>query len=156
MQGLKRQVGLRTIISTGAGLALASISYVSLVEMSDKVSGNAAWMALACAGIICALASRVFAELGGMYPSAAGIKLFIEEAWGEHAALVLASLYIVTTLSIVGAETYVLGSVLSYGFPGVPVLFWIILFLLAVCLINIRGVKLTGRFQDIVAYFKFA
>jgi amino acid transporter len=155
MQTLKRQVGLRTVISTGAGLALASISYVSLIEMSDHVSGNAGWMPLAVAGFICYLASLCFAELGGMFPSAAGIKLFIEKAFGESAALVLASLYIITTLSIVGAETYVLGSVLSYGFPGVPVLAWVIVFLLTISMINIRGVKLTGAFQDVVAYFKF-
>ncbi len=155
MNELKRQVGLRTVISTGAGLALASISYVSLIEMSDHVSGNSAWLALLIAGIICYLSSLCFAELGGMFPSAAGIKLFIEKAFGETAALILASLYIVTTLSIVGAETYILGNVLSYGFPHVPVLFWTLLFLFSICLINIRGVKLTGLFQDLVAYFKF-
>ncbi|MBI2711467.1 MAG: APC family permease [Bdellovibrio sp.] len=154
-QTLKRQVGLRTVVSTGAGLALASISYVSLIEMSDHVSGNAGWTALAVAGFICYLSSLCFAELGGMFPSAAGIKLYIEKAFGESAALVLASLYIVTTLSIVGAETYILGNVLSFGFQGVPVLFWVILFLFSVCLINVRGVKLTGLFQDFVAYFKF-
>ncbi len=152
---LKKQVGLRTVVSTGAGLALASISYVSLVEMSDHVSGSAGWIALATAGLICYLASLCFAELGGMFPSAAGIKLFIEKAFGESAALILASLYIVTTLSIVGAETYILGNVLAHGFPGVPVLAWNLVFLFAVCLINIRGVKLTGTFQDVVAYFKF-
>src|SRR3954463_3034293 len=135
MQTLKRQVGLRTVISTGAGLALASISYVSLIEMSDHVSGNAGWIPLLVAGIICYLASMCFAELGGMFPSAAGIKLFIEKAFGETSALILASLYIVTTLSIVGAETYILGNVLSYGFPGIPVLAWIIVFLLSICLI---------------------
>ena len=155
MQTLKRQVGLRTVVSTGAGLALASISYVSLIEMSDHVSGTSGWLALLVAGIICYLSSLCFAELGGMFPSAAGIKLFIEKAFGEPIALVLASLYIVTTLSIVGAETYVLGSVLSYGFPHVPVLVWIILFLFSISWMNVRGVKLTGAFQDVVAYFKF-
>jgi amino acid transporter len=155
MQGLKRQVGLRTVVSTGAGLALASISYVSLIEMSDHVSNDASWIALMVAGIICYLSSLCFAELGGMFPSAAGIKLFIEKAFGETAALVLASLYIVTTLSIVGAETYILGNVLSYGFPGIPTLVWIITFLFSIAMINVRGVKLTGAFQDTVAYFKF-
>jgi amino acid transporter len=123
--------------------------------MSDHVSGHAGWLALMTAGMICYLSSLCFAELGGMYPSAAGIKLYIEKAFGESAALVLATLYIITTLSIVGAETYILGSVLSYGFPGVPVLVWIIAFLFIISLINIRGVKLTGTFQDVVAYFKF-
>lgn len=154
-QTLKRQVGLRTVVSTGAGLALASISYVSLIEMSDHVSGSAGWLALLVSGVICYLSSLCFGELGGMFPSAAGIKLYIEKAFGESAALILASLYIVTTLSIVGAETYILGNVLSYGFEGVPVLAWILVFLLSVCIINIRGVKLTGLFQDVVAYFKF-
>jgi amino acid transporter len=148
-------VGLRTVISTGAGLALASISYVSLIELSDHVSGTASWVALFVAGLICYLSSLCFAELGGMFPSAAGIKLFIEKAFGESAALILSSLYIITTLSIVGAETYILGNVLSYGFPGVPVLVWTLLFLLTICLINIRGIQLTGAFQDSVAYFKF-
>lgn len=155
MQALKRQVGLRTVISTGAGLALASISYVSLIEMSDHVFGTSGWLPLFVAGVICYLSSLCFAELGGMFPSAAGIKLFIEKAFGESAALVLASLYIVTTLSIVGAETYILGNVLSYGFPGIPVLVWIIVFLFSISLMNVRGVKLSGAFQDIVAYFKF-
>ncbi len=153
---LKRQVGLRTIVSTGAGLALASISYVSLIELADHVGGAAGWIPLLVAGVICYLSSRCFAELGGMYPTAAGIKLFIEKAFSETPALILATLYIVTTLSIVGAETYVLGHVLSYGFPQIPVLVWVIGFLFAVAYINVRGVKLTGAFQDVVAYFKFA
>lgn len=153
---LKRQVGLKTIVSTGAGLALASISYVSLIEVSGKTSGSSVWLALVVAGMICYLASRCFAELSGMYPSAAGIKLFIEKAFGEKVALFLATLYIFTTLSIVGAETYILGQALSYGFPAVPSLFWTVAFLLATCLINIRGVKSTGVFQDITAYFMFA
>src|ERR1700676_1768555 len=100
--------------------------------MSDHVSGHSGWLALGVAGIICYLSSLCFAELGGMFPSAAGIKLFIEKAFGEQAALILASLYIVPALSIVGAQTFILGNVLSYGFPQVPVLAWIIVFLLAI------------------------
>jgi amino acid transporter len=146
---------LRTVTSTGAGFALATITYVSFIELASYLTGNSSWIAILTSGVIATLASLCFSELVGMYPTAAGIKLFIERAFNERVALILASIYVIAQLSVVGAETFILGEVLQEGFPGIPSFLWGLLFLLAIAFLNIRGIKLAGTTQDVIAYTMF-
>ena len=55
-------------------------------------------------------------------------------------------------MGVVGAESYVLASVLNYTFPVLPPAFWIFLMYLLVTLLNIRGIKIAGTFQDVITY----
>jgi len=153
---LRRQVPRRTVISSGAGLALATVAYTSNMQVASYVAGDSAWIAILTAGIISIFASFCFSELVGMYPTAAGIKLFIEKAFNERAALILAGLYVTISVFVVGAETYILSNVFQAAVPGVPMLFWIFLILTAIALMNIRGIRLAGNAQDLTAYFMFA
>lgn len=156
MTGLKKVVNFRTVVSTGAGLALATATYTTGIQVASYVAGESAWIAILVAGLISVLASFGFSELVGMYPTAAGIKLFIERAFNEKVALVFASIYVLVTVAVVGTETYILGNVLASGLPAVPKYVWVVSFLLLITLINIRGVRLAGLAQDIVTYFMFA
>lgn len=156
MSELKKVVRLRTVISTGAGLALATASYTTGIQVANYVAGESAWIAIMVAGLISVLASLGFSELVGMYPTAAGIKLFIERAFNEKVALVFATIYVLVTVAVVGTETYILGNVLASGMPAVPKYVWVLFFLLLITGINIRGVRLAGMAQDVVTYFMFA
>ena len=75
MAVLKRAVGLRTVVSTGAGMALATVTYVSFIELASYLTGNSAWIAILTSGIMAVLAGSCFCELNSMYPTAAGLKL---------------------------------------------------------------------------------
>ncbi|MHB9059802.1 MAG: APC family permease [Bacillota bacterium] len=155
MTELKKKIRLRTVVSAGAGLALATVSYTSNMQVASYMAGDSGWMAIILAGLISFLAAFCFAELVGMFPTAAGIKLFIERAFNEKAALMFGTVYMTISVAVVGAETYILSSVLATAFP-VPRIFWIFFFLITIALINIRGVTMAGLTQDITTYAMFA
>lgn len=149
---LRKAVGLRTVIATSAGLALATVSLTASVQIGRGLPGASGWLAILLAGAISVVASWCFAELVGLFPTAAGIKLFIEKAFGEKAALVCATLYVTITVLIVGAESYILASVFSYAFPALPRWPWVFGFLTLMALVNLRGVSLSGLAQDLLTY----
>lgn len=152
MSGLRRAVGLPTVIATSAGLALATISLTATVQLGEGLPGAGGWLAILVAGGISVLAAWCFAELIGLFPTAAGIKLFIERAFGERTALLFAGLYVVVSVLIVGGEAFVLGAVLNQLLPAVPLGLWSILFLTGMAGVNLRGVKLTGWVQDLLTW----
>ncbi len=156
MTELRRAIGLRTIVSTGAGMALATVTYVSFIEVASYLTGNSAWIAIISAGLMAMLAGSCFCELNSMYPTAAGLKLFIEKAFGERAAIVIAGVYIIGQLAIIGAEIYILSQAISQGFTFMPPVVWAIAFGAVLWFINYRGIKIAGAVQDIIAYTMFA
>ena len=149
---LKRVLPLRTVVATSVGLALASSSFVAAVQVASFVAGDAAWLAILVAGVLCMLAALCFSELNGMLPSAAGLRLWLGRAFGSGVALTVSLLYMAVLTGIVGAESYVIShimaAVLTFWSPAV----WIVLMLAFVTLLNLRGVKLAGNFQDLVTY----
>jgi amino acid transporter len=155
MTQLRRAVGLRTIVSTGAGMALATVTYISFIELASYLTGNSAWIAILTAGVMAVLAGSCFCELNSMYPTAAGIKLFIEKSFGERSAIIIAGFYVLGQLSIVGAEMYILSEALNAGFPWVSPIIWIVAFWSVLLFINYRGIKIAGTTQDIIAYAMF-
>jgi len=156
MTELRRAVGLRTVVSTGAGMALATVCYIALVEVASYLTGNSAWIAILTSGLMAMLAGACFCELNSMYPTAAGIKLYITRAFNERFALIIAGVYVLGQLTIVGAEVYVLSQGLAQGFPLVPPLAWSALFLAVLLTLNIRGIRIAGLTQDIIAYTMFS
>lgn len=156
MTELRRAVGLRTVVSTGAGMALATVTYISLIELASYLTGNSAWIAIFVSGAMAVLAGSCFAELNSMYPTAAGIKLYIQKAFGERAAIIIAGVYVLGQLSIVGAEIYILSQVLAQGFTFVPPVIWAVAFGAVLWFLNYRGIKIAGTTQDIIAYTMFA
>ncbi len=155
MTVLRRALGLRTVISTGAGMALATVNYIAFIELASYLTGNSAWIAILTSGIMAVLAGSCFSELNSMYPSAAGIKIFIEKAFGERAAIIIAGVYVMGQLSIVGAEIYVLSQALGQGFTFMPPVIWAIAFGLVLLYLNYRGIRIAGTTQDVIAYAMF-
>lgn len=155
---LAKVIRLRTVVSTGAGMALATVSYSASMELATYVLGDSAWIAILVAGLLCAMAGACFAELSGMYPTAAGIKIFVERAFNERVAMFFSALYIMVAISVVGAETFVLARVLhdGTGITAVPPWAWGATFLVIVFVLNVLGVRIAGTFQDIVTYTMFA
>jgi amino acid transporter len=156
MTQLRRALGLKTVVSTGAGMALATVTYVSFIELASYLTGNSAWVAIFTAGLMAVLAGSCFAELNSMYPSAAGIKLYIEKAFGERTAIVISGVYVMGQLSIIGAEIYILSQALSQGITFVHPVVWAILFGAVLLFLNFRGIRIAGKTQDIIAYTMFA
>ena len=155
MTQLKRAVGLRTVVSTGAGMALATVTYISLIEVASYLTGHSAWIAILTSGLMAVGAGSCFAELNSMYPTAAGIKLYIEKAFNERAAIIISGVYVLGQLSIVGAEIYILSQCLAQGFTFVSPLIFAAAFMAVLLYLNYRGIKIAGTAQDIIAYTMF-
>ena len=149
---LKRSLGLRTVVSTSAGLTFASSTFLVVVQMACYLAGDAAWIAIVIAGGLCALAAAAFSELNGMWPSVNGIRLYIHRAFGEKVSLVTALTYMSVVTLVVGTEAYVLSHVLNAAFPRISPPVWIVLMLTLATWINFRGLKVAGTFQDVITY----
>jgi amino acid transporter len=157
MTGLRKVLKLRTVVSSSAGLAMATSCYLAGLYVAVITVGELAWVSLLIAGILCLLSAMCFSELTALYPTAAGIKLYIQNAFNEKTAVAISMFYVIGGASIVGVESYLLSSVLleTMGViihPLVDRFFWQLIFILLVGYINYRGVVLTGRIQDFLTY----
>jgi len=149
---LERSLGLRTVVSTSAGLTFASSTFLVVVQLASYLAGDAAWIPILIAGLLCALAAAAFSELNGMWPSVNGIRLYIHRAFGEKLSLVTALTYMSVVTLVVGTEAYVLSNVLSNAVPAIAPPWWILLMLTLATAVNFRGLRIAGAFQDIVTY----
>ncbi len=150
--GLKRSIGLATVVSTSAGLTFASSTFLVVVQMACFLVGDSAWIAIAIAGGLCALAAAAFSELNGMWPSVSGIRLYLFQAFGEKISLVAALSYMSVVTLVVGTEAYVLSHVLSAALPAIQPPWWIFLMLTLATAVNFRGLKIAGVFQNVLTY----
>lgn len=149
---LRKVLPLRTVVATSAGLTLATSSFIAAVQVAGFLAGDAAWLAILIGGLLCLAAGFCFAELHSLLPSAAGIRLYFGRAFGDRLALTVSLLYMLVIMGVVGAESYVLASILNAAWPVVPPAVWITIMLVMVTLLNIRGVKVAGNFQDVITY----
>jgi len=149
---LKKVLSLRTVVATGAGLAFCSSTFVAQVQVAGFVAGDSAWMTILISGLLCMLAATCFSELNGQLPSAAGIRLYFSRAFNEKTALTVSFLYMAVITGVIGAESFILGSMLHEVIPCVSPFVWVLLMLAAVTAINLRGIKIYGGFQDAVTY----
>jgi amino acid transporter len=160
MTTLKKVIKLRTVVSTSSGMALATSCYLAGIQVATIVVGELAWISILVAGFFCLLSSMCFSELTSLYPTAAGIKLFIQNAFNEKAAIAIGSFYVILGISMVGAESYLLSSVLSYTYtiigPQIDKYLWMLVFVVFIGFINYRGVFITGLVQDILTYVMLA
>lgn len=160
MTELRRVLKLRTVVSTSTGMAIATSCYLAGLQIAAVLVGELAWISVLVAGFFCFLSAMCFSELTSLYPSAAGIKLFIQNAFNEKAAIIIGMFYVVLGISMVGAESYLLSSVLTSTIrlvsPSVDRYFWMFFFLFFVAYINYRGVVITGIAQDIMTYVMIA
>lgn len=148
---LRRTLGLRTVVSTSAGLTFASSTFLVVVFIGFSLAGDAAWIPITIAGVLAALAAAAFSELNGLYPSASGIRLYIQRAFGESAAHVVSLTYVSVVTLVVGTEAYVLSYVLNAALPLPPPL-WIFIMLSVATAANFRGLRVSGALQDIITY----
>ncbi|MGE5590663.1 MAG: APC family permease [Bacillota bacterium] len=149
---LKRVLGLRTVVSTSAGLTFSTACFVAAAQVAGYLAGDSAWLAILVAGGLTLLTAAVFSELNGMFPSAAGLRLYLSKAFGEKFSLVVSVLYMLVITLVVGTETYVLSHVLSYAIPAVSPIIWVFVMLVLATLMNLRGVNIAGAFQDLFTY----
>jgi len=155
---LKRALRMRALVASAAGLAVASSGLVATVQVLTPVGDRWAWLAVLIAGVLCIMAAWNFGELAGAFPTAGGVQVYVREAFGPTLALTVTLMYVVLALAAGAAEAYIFGSVLAVAFgmvpflAHVPLVVWVVASLTFFLLVNIRGVELAGRVQEILTW----
>lgn len=151
---LRRSVGLATATATSAGLAFAAIDYLGVVSVLVYAPGTTAAVAILIGGLLVLLVSGIFSELNGLYPSAAGIRLYLSRAVGNRTALSLTFTYMTTIVMVIAADAFLIGAAIRHVLhePSALAYVWIVVLLGCALAANLRGVRLAGWVQTIVTY----
>jgi len=159
LPALRRSLGLRSTTAVSAGLAFAAIDYLGGVTVAIFVAGDAAWLAILAAGILCLLAALAFSELNSLYPTAAAIRLYMRNSMDDRVALTITFTYMTTIILIIAADAFIVGRAVQYvlfpdqDFLSLP----IIAALIGLAVFsNLQGVRMAGNLQEIVTYSALA
>ncbi len=151
-----RVLSLKTAVSTSAGLASAAINFLACVEVAEYAGGSSAWIALLAAGILIVFSASNFAELSGLYPSAAAIRVWTKRGLNDSWSLIISLVYALTVIFVIAADAFVLAQAFRRAIPAVPGWVWIAILLVLVLWANLRGIRVAGRIQDINAMLLLA
>jgi amino acid transporter len=151
---LRRVLKFRTVVSTSTGLAYAAISLLSCIQLASSLGGDSGWIAILIAGLLAVLAALCFSELNALYPTAAAVRIYMKEALGDNFSLIITFGYLLTIIAVIAADSYVVGSAITYAFhlPQWASLIWIMALLGLSLGANLRGIKIAGLLQDVTTY----
>jgi amino acid transporter len=151
---LRRSVGTATATATSAGLAFAAIDYLGVVSVLAYAPGATAAVAIFIGGLIVLLVSGIFSELNGLYPTAAGIRLYLGRAVGNRTALSVTFTYMTTVVLVIAADAFLIGAAVRHVLdePAVLAYVWIAVLLGLALAANLLGVRLAGWVQTVVTY----
>lgn len=156
MADLKRVLTSRSVAYAGAGFAFATMSIIADVQVADLMPGNTGWIAVVVAALFCLIASFCFSELSGMFPTSAGVRVYIQQAFNEKLAIPLSAAYIFAVVAASGAEAYVFGSVFVALIPSGPSIWFYIVFAFTVVgIINYFGIELSSGVQNVLSLVMF-
>jgi APA family basic amino acid/polyamine antiporter len=151
---LRRSVGVATATATSAGLAFAAIDYLGVVSVLAYAPGATAAVAIGIGGILVLLIAGIFSELNGLYPTAAGIRLYLGRAVGNRTALSVTFTYMTTVVLVIAADAFLIGAAVRHVLhePAGLAYVWIAVLLGIALAANLRGVRLAGWMQTLVTY----
>ena len=106
---LSRALSLGGASAISTGLAFAAINFLGMAQLLLYVSGPMAWVAVLAGGLVVLVVRALFSELNGLYPTAAGIRLWMARAMPDRAALVITLTYMSAIVLVIGADAYIIG-----------------------------------------------
>ncbi len=151
---LRRSIGTATATATSAGLAFAAIDYLGVVSVLAYAPGATAAFAILIGGVLVVLVAAIFSELNGLYPTAAGIRLYVGRAVGNRTALSVTFTYMTTVVLVIAADAFLIGAAVRHVLhePAALAYVWIVVLLGLALASNLHGVRLAGWVQTLVTY----
>lgn len=151
---LKRQLELGSASATSAGLAFAALNYLAIVSVASYSTGISLWLPILIGGLIIIIVAGLFAELNGLYPSAAGIRLYMAKAINAKTAVIVTFAYLTTVILVIGADAFVIGAAITHvvGLSSIWTYFWISFLLVFATITKLADVKVAGVAQAILTY----
>ncbi len=143
---LSRALNLPGAAAISTGLAFAAINFLGMAQLLGYVSGSLSWLAVAAGGLLILVVRALFAELNGMYPTAAAIRLWMSRAMNDRLALIITLTYMTAIVLVIAADAFIIGEAIAYSLSNgklVAILYVAALLVVATAL-NLRGIKLAG------------
>ncbi|MGC8644945.1 MAG: APC family permease [Thermoplasmata archaeon] len=152
--GLARRLKFTRLIAITAGTPLASSVFLSIILVC-LTAGTALNLIVGVllATLLVILVSFSYGELVSIYPSAAGNRVFLRKPLGNNAALSLSLMWVFIILGAAGVESFMVGNVLHFLFGALPAMYWAMVVLTVILVINILGVEISGNFQLLITFF---
>ena len=151
-QTLSRSLSLGGASAISTGLAFAALNFLGMAQMLDYISGPFAWVAVLAGGVLILGVRACFSELDGIYPTAAGIRLWMARAMNDRLALIITLTYMTAIVLVIAADAFIIGEAMAYAFGNGRVLavVYVALLLVLATILNLRGIKLAGSLEKIV------
>ncbi|MEI8323552.1 MAG: APC family permease, partial [Actinomycetes bacterium] len=151
-QTLSRSLSLGGASAISTGLAFAALNFLGMAQMLDYISGPFAWVAILAGGVLILGVRACFSELDGIYPTAAGIRLWMARAMNDRLALIITLTYMTAIVLVIAADAFIIGEAMAYAFGNGRVLavVYVALLLVLATILNLRGIKLAGSLEKIV------
>jgi AAT family amino acid transporter len=154
-QGLHHQLtaGQMTMVavggSIGTGLLLGSAAAL-------EMAGPSVILSYVIAAFIAYTVAMALGELASMHPAAGSFGLYGELYLNQYLGFLCRAAYWAAIAFSIGAELVASATYMTYWFPAVPGLVWVLLFSALLLLVNLRSVHTFGRFEFWFSMIKFA
>lgn len=145
---LRRGLGLREAVALGVGGTIGGGIFV-LVGEGAATAGPGVLVSFALAFVASLLIALPYAELSCRYPLAGGGYAMAREVLGDHWGFVMGWSFWGGYVFVSGYVTVGFGGYLQ-ALTGVPVPVGALLIIAVSTLVNLGGVKLSGRWQNVV------
>lgn len=151
-QTLNRALSLGGASAISTGLAFAAINFLGMAQLLDYISGPLSWIAVLAGGLMIMGVRAIFSELNGIYPTAAGIRLWMGQAMPDRVALIITLTYMCAIVLVIAADAFIIGEAMAYAFGNghlIAIGYVAVLLVLATWM-NLRGIKLAGSAEKLV------
>jgi len=133
--------------SIGTGLLLGSAAAL-------EIAGPGVILSFFLAAFITLTITLALGELSSMHPAAGSFGVYGDLYLNQWAGFIARAGYWVAISISIGAELVASATYLVYWFPSVPALFWVVIFSVALLLINLLSVGNYARFEYWFAMIK--
>lgn len=153
MVTLKRSLGLFDVVVAGVGIILGAGIY-ALIGIAAGSAGNATWLSFLITALIAIFTGLSYAELSSMFKGDAGEFSYLKEAFNHKFAFLI-------SLSMIAAG-FISAAAVALGFGGYlhglinfPILGGAILLVIAMSLINFKGIDDSSKFNKVSTIIEF-
>ncbi|HEX5859613.1 MAG TPA: APC family permease [Microbacterium sp.] len=148
--GLKRVISGRMLLLFVVGDVLGAGIYALVGQVGGRV-GGAIWTAFLVALGLALFTAFAYAELVTKYPKAAGAALYVNKAWRRPFVTFLVAFAVMCSgLTSAAALSRAFGGDYLSVFLDVPTVVAAVLFILAVALVNFRGISESVRLNVVL------
>lgn len=154
-RGLRHQLGAGQMAmvavggSIGTGLLLGSAAAL-------EIAGPGVILSFVLAAFIGLTVTMALGELSSMHPAAGSFGVYADLYLNPWAGFIARAGYWAAISISIGAELVASATYLTFWFPSVPALFWVLVFSVFLLLTNLRSVGNYARFEYWFAMIKVA